>query len=384
LTTTNIASGAKGVTISIYVNGKRAFRRMFPISSTTRNDDGALCVGKATATERASLVPENGFDLCPAGSTQARIYQTFAIRKFAQQINRGDKVTIAWTTEGKGVEGEGDGFINLLNTKAPPPSGSYVPPPAPVGNPDMTAIFQLDATAQPDPTDYTDTAPESQCAIIPYEPPVLSPADTAAVLAWINKRVATSKNSYCYRRTYMNPGTPISVCNDGQEKDGALCYPKCRAGYDGVGPVCWETCRSGYTDWGVFCAKGGSSYSNDAGIGSCPWSGYMNMGLYCYNWAKVKSREKVCPAGSYYNAGICRKRCQAGETNWGALCVRDIDSYGKDSYGRGAGNVLGCKPGTTNVAGLCYTPAREGYHNVAGIAWPRSRVSAPLAMPCST
>ena len=36
-------------------------------------------------------------------------------------------------------------------------------------------------------------------------------------------------------------GTIPTSCTSGDEKDVALCYPKCRAGYDGVGPMCWPT-----------------------------------------------------------------------------------------------------------------------------------------------
>jgi hypothetical protein len=36
-------------------------------------------------------------------------------------------------------------------------------------------------------------------------------------------------------------GVPIHACADNMDKDGALCYPKCKAGFHGVGPVCWET-----------------------------------------------------------------------------------------------------------------------------------------------
>ena len=35
-------------------------------------------------------------------------------------------------------------------------------------------------------------------------------------------------------------GAPIHACAEDMDKDGALCYPKCKAGFHGVGPVCWE------------------------------------------------------------------------------------------------------------------------------------------------
>ena len=34
-------------------------------------------------------------------------------------------------------------------------------------------------------------------------------------------------------------GVPIHACADDKEKDGLLCYPKCKPGFHGVGPVCW-------------------------------------------------------------------------------------------------------------------------------------------------
>jgi hypothetical protein len=35
-------------------------------------------------------------------------------------------------------------------------------------------------------------------------------------------------------------GTPVHACPPDMDKDGALCYPKCKAGFKGIGPVCWE------------------------------------------------------------------------------------------------------------------------------------------------
>ncbi len=47
-------------------------------------------------------------------------------------------------------------------------------------------------------------------------------------------------NGTCWKYTYTRTPYPISVCDENEEKDGALCYPKCISGYKGVGPVCWE------------------------------------------------------------------------------------------------------------------------------------------------
>ena len=47
-------------------------------------------------------------------------------------------------------------------------------------------------------------------------------------------------NNNCWKDAYgRGVGKPISTCREGYEKDGALCYPKCKEGYYGVGPVCW-------------------------------------------------------------------------------------------------------------------------------------------------
>jgi len=65
-------------------------------------------------------------------------------------------------------------------------------------------------------------------------------------------------------------GKPLRTCDSNEEKDGALCYPKCKAGFNGVGPVCWGTCPDGYKNDGATCRKdvvirAKKSYSRGAG-----------------------------------------------------------------------------------------------------------------------
>lgn len=55
-----------------------------------------------------------------------------------------------------------------------------------------------------------------------------------------------------YTRT---AGRALSSCDSNEEKDGALCYPKCKAGYNGVGPVCWASCPEGYKNDGATCRR---------------------------------------------------------------------------------------------------------------------------------
>jgi C1A family cysteine protease len=68
-------------------------------------------------------------------------------------------------------------------------------------------------------------------------------------------------------------GKVLHTCGNGQEQNGLLCYPVCRAGYRGVGPVCWESCPAGYRDDGAFCTKGGqvtASKGYGRGVGTIP------------------------------------------------------------------------------------------------------------------
>jgi hypothetical protein len=45
----------------------------------------------------------------------------------------------------------------------------------------------------------------------------------------------------CTKQSYgRTAGVPLHACSEGYERDGALCYPQCKAGFKGVGPVCWE------------------------------------------------------------------------------------------------------------------------------------------------
>jgi len=65
-------------------------------------------------------------------------------------------------------------------------------------------------------------------------------------------------------------GKPLRVCSGSQDKDGALCYPKCKAGYKGAGPRCWGKCPEGFKNDGATCRKparivGKKSYGRGAG-----------------------------------------------------------------------------------------------------------------------
>jgi hypothetical protein len=65
--------------------------------------------------------------------------------------------------------------------------------------------------------------------------------------------------AHCAKRSYgRGAGQPLT-CSDSEEKDGALCYPKCQSPYaNGVGPLCWQTsCPTEFPHTcGMFCAEG--------------------------------------------------------------------------------------------------------------------------------
>lgn len=164
---------------------------------------------------------------------------------------------------------------------------------------------------------------------------------------------------------HANPGKPLSTCGSDQDKDGALCYPKCAANEYGVGPVCWTSCPDGYKDGGVFCSKP-SSYGRGAGF---PWKVGDKVG----NYDQAKARcEKDNPGGcekngliyyplckkSFHAVGccVCSPDCPAGTTDAGATCT-------KNTHTRGAGSPLQCAAGQTQDSpGLCYDPCPAGTH----------------------
>lgn len=111
------------------------------------------------------------------------------------------------------------------------------------------------------------------------------------------------------------PAFAQTDCGPTAEKNGAFCYPLCKAGYHGVGPVCWASCPSGYTDDGATCRQDVQIFSADNS--KCPW--YDKCGL---------TFAKSCST------------CPAGYANDGCTCRRDVHILAKDSYGRGAGFLV--------------------------------------------
>jgi hypothetical protein len=183
--------------------------------------------------------------------------------------------------------------------------------------------------------------------------PALSQADLKAVMTWIGERVAASQQPFCYKQSYgRGVGVPLSTCPANQQKNGALCYPECKAGYGGAGPVCWQECPSGYSDTGAFChvSKSLTAAVHTHCSGKWPWQWHCSQD---------------CPSG-YTNAGLfCALNTPSNPSGWKGDGLDLI----KGSYGRGAGYPLHCKDGLQSDAGLCYNYCKQGFYGVGPVCW---------------
>ena len=144
----------------------------------------------------------------------------------------------------------------------------------------------------------------------------------------------------CYQSTYLRGwGYPISTCNDDEEQNGLLCYPRCREGYFGNGPICYENCRSGYTNIGLLCFRPSNIY-----------------------W-------KSCCCVTFYFYSTCCGNCDSGYSDLGCMCGTPPDSYPSAIYGRGAGTPLKCKSYEEMSGILCYPKCKAGYDGVGPLCW---------------
>ena len=176
---------------------------------------------------------------------------------------------------------------------------------------------------------------------------------------------------FCWSETWgRDAGTIPGTCGADQEKNGLLCYPKCKAGYasDGVAG-CLQTCTaSGGQDDGFFC--GWPSYKaaeypvwdeqrckNNHSTGC--WLTVPVIGLWVEN----------CKAGYRHVAGFCEKsdiNCSA----MGFKGDRIANSCTKNHYFRET--VLpGCGSGQEYDAGLCYATCKDGADGVGPVCWAK-------------
>ena len=156
------------------------------------------------------------------------------------------------------------------------------------------------------------------------------------------------QSGICWKRSYTRgSGYSVTYCDPETDKEGALCYPKCEEGYIGLGPVCWEKCKPGYTDRGVFCI--------------------IDLDIYIKGCCCAIDDE-------------CCNNCNATYVDDGCTCRRPPKSYSKKSYGRGAGEPLGCKPDEELNGLLCYPICRDGYGGNGPVCW--KRCNPPLDTSC--
>jgi hypothetical protein len=154
-------------------------------------------------------------------------------------------------------------------------------------------------------------------------------------------------------------GKPIHSCSHNLEQSGLLCYPYCKENYTGVGPVCWQNCQGNYRDDGAFCFKSpaygrGAGYTTEEKCVAENLNGCEKNGLLHY---------PKCQAGyKSFGCCICTPVCQDGMTDIGISCA-------KDSYGRGAGDVLGCDDSQDYDAGLCYGKCQNNFKGIGPVCW---------------
>lgn len=157
----------------------------------------------------------------------------------------------------------------------------------------------------------------------------------------------------CWLKAYgRGVGKVISTCPSDKEKNGFLCYPKCRSGFKGVGPVCWQYCPKNFRDDGAFCAKP-APYGRGTGSFT-KHKGYERWGLLYYPKCKTNFHNVACC--------ICSPDCPSGMTDIGVSCA-------KKSYGRTAGTPLTCKSNEELSGALCYPPCRDGFKGIGPVCW---------------
>jgi len=131
----------------------------------------------------------------------------------------------------------------------------------------------------------------------------------------------------------------IVACRSDQEKDVAICYPKCRSGYYGVGPVCWSICPSDHTDIGALCSRG------------------------------ADSKGKCCCVKFFSWTNGCCGGCPNGYTDMGCTCFRGVSTIAKSTYGRGVGSPLICPSNKVQSGALCYDSCRDGFNGIGPVCW---------------
>ena len=154
------------------------------------------------------------------------------------------------------------------------------------------------------------------------------------------------KKGICWKKSYMRGvGSPITYCDPETDKEGALCYPKCKPGYTGVGPACWKQCKPGYTERGAFCI--------------------IDLDIYIKGCCCAIDDE-------------CCNNCNVTYIDDGCTCRRPPKSYPRKYYSRGLGSPLGCKPDEERNGLLCYPKCNSSYTGEGPVCWQNCKTSFPI------
>jgi hypothetical protein len=240
----------------------------------------------------------------------------------------------------------------------------------------------------------------------------------------------TSTITHLQHHDIYKPGGYLDSCNNDEVKDGALCYPNCRAGYHGVGPVCWadgpssvlgnSACPNGWRSDGTHCWEDAVTTKDSCGPGetdtgtdcwgkcevcaddcSKPWDGCKHRwwsAAKCNRWGKLTSWslfDDHCKEwGGWECTGGCPTTCGQADCIKRNLASRNLQTHGcgcikqtdpgscpypnykyitgvcwPDSYGRGAGTELKCAPGREQRAAMCYDSC--SVHNTGQVSYER-------------
>jgi hypothetical protein len=154
-------------------------------------------------------------------------------------------------------------------------------------------------------------------------------------------------------QSYSRGAGDPAKCEDGQDNQAGLCYPKAKDGYNCALTTCAKNCPDNTTDAGLFCTKN----TTNRGVGTIPDQcspDQEKQGLLCYPKAKD---------GYNCTLSTCFKQCPDGMAEAGISCT-------KKSYGRGAGTTPNqCPSGQEKNGALCYDTCKADYTGVANLCW---------------
>ena len=184
---------------------------------------------------------------------------------------------------------------------------------------------------------------------------------------------------FCWKNSYgRGAGHVPKTCAPGEDKIGALCYPKCRPGMKRFGFDCHSVCPAGFRSEGLFCHKEAQKYNRGAGV------------------IKKKACERHHGGGNCeHRAGLWYQKCRPGYVHSGVSCLPEKPNCAAIGMKKGAAGRLGCAkhivigkprtgqcaPNESKNAGLCYKNCRAGFKGAGPVCWmekPRGWVNCGM------